>query len=144
MKKFLYILMVALLFLTACSKEETEGEITYVALEAYEEKLSSNDKFIIVIGNKDCGACKSYKPVLQEINKNKDLEIFYVQIDDSKWSSEDKTELMDITQEKLGVGITGTPTSFIVENGSLEEVAVGYLEYGEILDILVEHELVER
>lgn len=143
MKKFIYILLISMLFLTACSSKDTEGEITFLNLTEYEEKLSSNDKYLVVVGNKDCSACQQYKPILQEINKNKGLEIFYIQIDDSKWTDEERKKLLEVTQDKLGVDIAGTPTSFIVENGSLKEVKVGYKEYGEILDALVEHELVE-
>lgn len=144
MKKFLYILMIALLFLTGCSsKEAKEGNVTYISLDEYVEKIQTDDKFVVVIGNVECSACVRFKPILEEINKNKGTEIFYVQIDNSKWTKEQKEELVTKTQELLNVEIQGTPTSLIIDNKEAKTVAVGYQEYSDFLEVLEDYGIVE-
>lgn len=145
MKKILLVMMVGLVFLSGCTKKEPfePGKITYLSLEEYEEKIKTDDKFMVVIGNVDCSACKEFKSVLEELNANHSLEVFYVQIDNSKWSDEDKDKLKELTNETYGFVVNATPTLFIVDQKEIKESKVGYLEYGKLLDMLKDNSLIE-
>lgn len=145
MKKILVVLFVGLLFLSGCSKkEESVGKLSFITLTEYKTKLESKDDYVVVIGNVDCSACQQFKPVLEEINKNKNSEIFYVQIDNSKWSANEKSELLTVTKDAFGFDVAGTPTTFIVKNGELEETVVGYKDYSVMIDLLVDNGIIAQ
>lgn len=141
MKKIFVVLFVGLLFLSGCTKK---NEITFLTLDEYVEKIETDEKFMVVIGNIDCSACQMYKPVLEEISKNKGLEIFYVQVDNSKWSTKDQSRLLEATKEAFSFDVTGTPTTLLVDNKELFKAVVGYKEYSEILSELEDFGLVSK
>lgn len=143
MKKFLVIMFVGFMFLTGCSKNE-ESNITFITLEEYEAKIQTDDKFMVVIGNKECTACQSFKPKLEEVIKNKDVEIFYIQVDNSVWTKTEQTKLVELTKDHLGYELSVTPTSFLVENKELKLVFTGDQNYSYVVEKLEDFGLVAQ
>ena len=139
MKKFIYILMVMGLLLTGCSSKK---EINYIKLDEYVEKINNDSDYVVVVGRIDCGACVAYKPILEEAVSSKNLALDYVEINDS-WSDEDRTRLLEETQNAFDFNLTGTPTTLIVKDNKLVEKVSGYLEYKNMIEILKEHDVVE-
>lgn len=145
MKKLLVVLFAGLLFLSGCSKKDDKvGELSFINLTEYKTKLESDDDYVVVIGKVDCSACQQFKPVLEEVNKNKGAEIFYVQIDNAKWSANEKSELLSVTKDAFGFDVAGTPTTFIVEKGELKETVVGYKDYSVMIDLLVDNGIIAQ
>ncbi len=140
MKKFIYILLIMLLFLSGCSSDK--DPINYISLDEYVEKINSDDDFVLVVGRIDCSACIAFKPILQETATSKDLKIDYVQIDET-WTDEDRATLLEETQKTYDFNLTGTPTTLIVKDGKLVDKITGQIEYRDLIHVLKEHNIVE-
>ena len=75
MKKVL-ICALSLLLLVGCGKKEYT-ELSYIDLE---NKLNNKDSFVLLIGSDTCSACASYEKTMQEVMKDTNVEIFYVNL----------------------------------------------------------------
>ena len=108
MKKLKFIFIVALVLLvTGCSN----SNITKVSYKKYEKLIEDKETFILEVTQKDCSACKSFKPKLEEVLKEYDLKAKEISID-------------DLTEEEIETfGISGTPTVIFYIDGEEETTA---------------------
>ncbi len=106
MKKILLgiILVGTILLNTGC----TVG-YEVVDYSAIEEKLNNKETFVLVIGSNTCSGCAEYKPDMDEVGKNNDVKILYI----------DQNEISDSDLTKLSSKfvITATPTTIFIEDG---------------------------
>ena len=111
MKKIKYlVLFIAIMSITlmGCSKKGYI-EITYNELQT---KIQNKETFVLFIGRETCTACSIYKEILNErANEHKGINIYYIDLDHF---TEEEANKIDTTYD-----YSGTPTSFIIENGNL-------------------------
>ena len=108
MKKILVLFLLMFIF-TGCSKT-TYDEISYDELN---EMLKNKDDFILFIGSSTCSACASYEITLNDIIKEYNVDVKYIDL--SKLSNNEQSEL---TSE---FPITGTPTTIFITDGDEED-----------------------
>lgn len=102
-----FLLVIGILFLTGCSKNYIK-EIDY---NQYKELISSNKTFILEVMRDDCINCKNFKPKLNEVAKEYNIEIMSISTD-------------NLSDEELDVfGVSGTPTVIFYKNGKEETTA---------------------
>lgn len=92
--------------------------IKEISIKEYQEKLNNNEKMIVLIASKYCGSCSSFEPVF-----NKSLSLVKLKaykIDVATLTTEEKNLFNSL------FNITGTPTTFIIENGSQKASIIGY------------------
>lgn len=113
MKKILKLLLLSIMMLTlftGCgSKEE---HITEISLNEFEEKMANKETFAMYIGNENCTHCLSYRPILESVLDEYNIDIYH--LDNSKLSNEEYSEF------KSYIYISGTPTVVFIENGEEE------------------------
>ena len=103
----IFLLVIGILFLTGCSKNYIK-EIDY---NQYKELISSNKTFILEVMRDDCINCKNFKPKLNEVAKEYNIEIMSISTD-------------NLSDEELDVfGVSGTPTVIFYKNGKEETTA---------------------
>ena len=100
MKKIL-ILITIMFMLTGCGKT-TYDEVSYSDLN---NMIDNKEDFILFIGSSTCSACTAYKVTLNDIIKEYNVDVKYIDL--SKLSKEEQSEL---TSE---FPISGTPTTVI-------------------------------
>lgn len=109
MKKIL--LVITLLFcvvgLTGCNKYKTYTELSFDELQ---NKIDNKDSFVLVIGSNTCSACAMYKKTMEEVIKDKQVEIFY--LDNDKLTVDESSKIYS------KYIITGTPTTIFIKEGS--------------------------
>lgn len=77
-KRFLFVIMIALLFaLTGCGKETTYHEVSYDDLN---KMIENKESFVLVIGSETCSACESYKPTMEKIISTYNIRVNYINI----------------------------------------------------------------
>lgn len=134
--KRIFILMIVLLFvLMGCSSND--GSINYVDVNQLNEKIENEDDFVLILGLDTCSACIAYKPTLEEVVNNKDFDLYYLQIKDS-WSDSAKQEVIAYFMNELDYTIMGTPSTFFIKDGEIEDDIMGDVPYLEILGLLQE------
>ena len=80
---------------------------------------NSKERTVIYYASATCGWCSLQTPILETIASDYDMDYFYV--DNSKLAKKQREEIAD----KLGIS-TSTPTTVIVENGKVIDVANGF------------------
>lgn len=95
------------LFVTGCgNKIKTYEEINY---SEYTSKIEAKEDFILYIGSVDCSHCLNFKPTLEKIIKEYQLDVKYIDI--SKLTEKEYAVLKNKTK------LHGTPTVVFIENG---------------------------
>lgn len=112
MKKILLtiILFISACTLSGCGSLTTYDEISYTELKSMLEKKQD---LILFIGSESCSACTSFKPTVNKVVKEYQIDIKYLDI--SKLSDKDSSEL----QAKFP--FSGTPTTIFITNGKEEK-----------------------
>lgn len=143
MKKIIGLLLIALLVISGCS---STNSINYLKTTQVMEKMDNKEDFVLIVGSSTCGACIAYKPILEEVVKNKEATIYYVQYDtegikaDNSVDEEGRANINKLFDEYFEGKITGTPTTAHVVDGKIASYETGMLSYVQLIDWLVSHD----
>ena len=102
--------------ITIQTKNDNPDEINTITYEDYKRIKDNNDTAIIVVVQDGCHWCELFEDVVKKINENYITPVYYYKLDDN-------------------IGVVGTPTTIIINNG-VEERVSGYKEYNSMKDIL--------
>lgn len=117
-------------------KYTTYTEISYTELK---EKMVAKDTFVLVVGAAHCSACKEYKMTMEEIIQDKQIEIFYIDMDNL-------TEEEDAKLYSEFV-VTSTPTTIFFKEGEQTSTyfrIIGAADYNKIEKSLMKHGFLEE
>lgn len=119
--KYLCIICMILLLSGCRSKITTYEQIDY---NTYTEKKSQKEDYILYLGSSSCSHCQNFKPVLESIIEEYQLQIFYVDI--STLTEKEYAVLKNDTK------LQGTPTVVFVEEGVVKTSPkiIGEVDYG--------------
>lgn len=127
MKKLgiIFLTIFIALGISGCQKYTTYTEVDY---SQFKDKLEAKDTFVLVIGSATCSACKNYKITMDKVIKDKQVEIFYIDL--NKLSEEDYANMYSqfVT--------TTTPTTIFFKEGEQEPVInriVGSADYDTVV-----------
>lgn len=99
-----------IIFLTGCgNKITTYHEIDY---SEYTNLIDSKEDFILYIGSSNCSHCLNFKPTLEKIIEEYQLDVKYIDV--STLSDKEYAVLQNKTKLK------GTPTIVFVEDGVVQ------------------------
>lgn len=119
------IVAIVLVGLLVVGKLKENGTITSSESEKimskFNEYYNSKEKKVIYYASTTCAWCKLQTPILETIAEDYDMDYLYV--DTSKLSDNQRNEVA----KKLGIEVS-TPTTVIVENKKVIDVAVGYTD----------------
>lgn len=134
MKKLLFLMALLVIVVAGCAPSK---DIKMIKASEAVKRLDAAESMVLVIGVSTCSACKEYKPIIREIVKNYDVEIFYVELDSD--SNADVKALVD----KYLVEARWTPTTYIFDKGVLVESKTGAIRYTALKDWLQSNEIIE-
>lgn len=105
MKKLkICLLLVSIFLLTGCSN----GFVKEISYDEYKDLINSKETFILEVMREDCSACVSFKPKLESVANEYEIEVKVLNTD-------------TLSDEELdSFGISGTPTVIFYIDG--EEV----------------------
>lgn len=107
--KYIKILFVAiaLMFATGCgNKVTTYKQIDY---NTYTSLKNAKESYILYLGSSSCSHCQNFKPVLESIIKDYQLDISYIDI--STLTEKEYAVVQNDTK------LQGTPTIVFIEDG---------------------------
>ena len=141
MKKILLIF--SILLLVACS-----GQNQYKVVKSSDimTKIDNKESFILLVASDSCAACKAFTPTVEEVIKNKKIEVLAVKLDREKVKSDGKTEdpegvknVTKLLEQYLSNRVTGTPTMLLIKDGAILDIKVGIQTYTQLLAWLQGH-----
>lgn len=103
-------------------------------MEDFNEDFNSKERNIIFYASSECGYCELQKPILETIEDDYDID--YLEIDAASLGVKQRNEII----EKLGIE-GKTPTTVIVQNGEVIDIAQGYTEGRYLVEFFVDNEL---
>lgn len=107
-----------------------ERYLTFINYDEYNKLLLDSEKNIVTIGQTGCSHCTATKPVLNQIAKEYNIEINYLNITDmsQKEVNSFTNSLKEIgydDKDFLEKGSFGTPLTLIIENGKVISYVIG-------------------
>lgn len=126
MKKIIILSLMCIFLLTGCGKLKTYQEISF---NEYNKMIEEKQSFILFIGSETCSACAVYKEYLNEVIKDYQVEVKYIDLD--------KVTEDEYNKMKARHFFTGTPTTIFITDG--EEKSIynridGSKEYSKIVE----------
>ena len=111
-----------------------EAGLYQLTYNEYEEKVSSGEPFIVVIERDGCSYCTMYMPVLEEVAKDKQLPLYYIDIADLTSVELGKLETTNKYLKKNSNW--GTPTTIFMLGDRILDVISGYTDENGVLSFL--------
>ncbi len=134
MKKII-ILLLPFLFLCGCGNK-TYKEIT---IETLTKKVEKKETFILMIGAESCTHCAGYKTTINEVIKDYNVTIYYIDVD--KLSDKENSKLKKIASYK------GTPTTVFIKKGEEESTymrIIGERDYDYVVNKLYKNGFIKK
>lgn len=147
MKKIISLFL-CILLISGCSKASTKhitkdssfASINDITYEQLQDKLDSNDLFVLYVGRSDCRDCREFEPILESyLNENKGVYLYYLDIKEIR----DASKKEDASQEEIDaydklvkdLEIEWVPSLKLVNKGEIiDEYTYLSEEYYEIKD----------
>ena len=108
-------------------------------MDIFNEKMSANEKSLILLARPTCSYCELAEPILQRIIKKYNVEILY--LDTDKLSDE---EFSSILSSSEAFSDFGTPFLFLVENGEIIDVVDGVMDTAHYVDFMQRYGLIQE
>lgn len=105
MKKII-LLILCIFTLCACSYK---NYIINTSLDEVKTMINEKKTFVLYIGSSDCSHCKQFRPKLEDVTSEYEIEVYY--IDTSKLDDNEYDALKEI------VSFSGTPTTAFIYDG---------------------------
>jgi len=112
----------------------TNKEINETMRE-FNKDFTSEERKVIFFASRECGYCTLQKPILETIAEDYDME--YLEIDAATLGLKQRQEII----EKLEIE-GATPTTVIVQNGKVIDVAEGYTEGNAYVEFFASNEII--
>lgn len=148
MKKIVGLFIVLAVFLTACGETAKIKEVKSTDIM---QKMDNKESFVLEIASDSCSACIAFKPTLEEMIKNKKVEVFKVTLDRENVQADGKTANPDghanvakLLEQYLEGQVSSTPTMVIVKDGKVSSVLVGAVQYTALVKWLVDNEIIKN
>ena len=135
MKKVIVIALALIsIILTGCNNSKDLIEISYNELAS---KIENKDSFVLYVGSSECSHCAEFKPTLEKIIYEYDLDVYYINM----------ANLSDARRNAILEKIDGegTPTTVYIEKGDTKANprVEGAMNYDTTLEFFKELKLVE-
>lgn len=122
--------------------EDTYSYLTEIEYDYAMELYNKDSKSIIVLVQTYCGYCNMYKPIINEIARENNIDIYLLDVykmDDTVYNK--LLNSIDYFKENDN---WGTPTTLIVGNGSTIDYLEGYTDYQTTIDFYKKNSLLNK
>ena len=99
----------------------------------YEEKVESGDPFVVIIERAGCSYCVQYMPIVEEVAKEYNIPIYYI---DTDTLTEAEMELLENNNTYLKRNQWGTPTTLFMLGERVLDSISGYVEKSSVVNFL--------
>ena len=102
---------------TLTTSPETTGYLTEINLSTLKKLFETSNKSLLILVKDDCEYCKDFEPKYLEALKENSAYSYKINV--SKLSGKDMSELYKY------IDFTGTPTTYVIENGKATHTYTG-------------------
>lgn len=142
---FSLLLVFTIAFMISKNKEALSyNHIKEISYSDYLEKIKDDNYTIILLATPECQYCIKYKPFMNQVAVDYDLEINYLDLSSNDLKEEEYIALHDeysVLKDRYDedIPIIPTPTTIIVKNGKEVASKSGNIGYDGFLKLLKEN-----
>lgn len=127
---------------TTTKDDSAYVNINFIDYNGFQTLYGGSDRTILVLGQTGCSHCDEYKPTLNEIAKEENIKINYLDI--RELSQEEYANLTNKLNDYFKDHEKwGTPLTIILENKTIIDSHEGYAEKNETLEFYKENKIVK-
>ncbi len=112
--------------------DEDKKDFENIDIDKYLEFYDGSEEKLVFIGRPTCSYCQIAEPIVKKINKDYNLNIYYLNTDD--FVDDDEAKFIN-SDEFLKNGY-GTPMLFVVSNGKIVDKVDGLTDTNHYLEFL--------
>ncbi len=120
--------------------DEDRKELEDINIDTYLEFYNGTEKKLVFIGRPTCGYCQIAHPIVEKINKDYDLNIYYLNTDDFV----EDDEVTFVNSDEFLNGGYGTPMLFIVSDGKIVDKVDGLSDTSGYIEFLKTNGFIEE
>ena len=80
----IFILIVGFLLINNIINSSKTGELLKISYSEIKTKIKNKEDIILIVSRTSCSHCMSYKPKMEQIAKDYNLKIYYIDYDEEK------------------------------------------------------------
>ena len=119
------------------NSNQVSSEESNEIIDNFYKYFNSKKEKIIYYASSQCGYCELETPIMEQIEKDYDIDYLY--IDSTKLTKSDKEKIL----KELDIE-HATPTTVVVKNGDILGTQVGYVDGGEMVEFLKENKILDK
>ena len=140
------IVFIGALILMFVKSDKTENYIKAISYSEYSDIIKKDEYSIILLTNPDCSHCISYKPFVNYLAKEHNLNVYNIDLTSITYEEyillHDKYNAIK-DQYRDGVAVIPTPATLIVKNGVEITSVLGDIGYNGLERLLKNNNVIE-
>ena len=113
------------------NKEAAKTKFHEITIDKLNQKLNSDERFVLLLGRPDCSHCVAFKPVITKVANEKSIDVYYLNVDTIE-TLEDWESIWDLVEQE------GTPTVAVIEKQQLISSNAGEMTEEQLIEFLEE------
>ena len=127
------ILVFAFVFIVSIKQEEkinreaAKVKLHEITIDKLNQKLNSDERFVLLLGRPDCSHCVAFKPIITKVANDKNIDVYYLNVDTIE-TLEDWESIWGLVEQE------GTPTVAVIEKQKLVLSSAGELTEDQLIE----------
>ena len=127
------ILVFAFVFIVSIKQEEkinreaAKVKLHEITIDKLNQKLNSDERFVLLLGRPDCSHCVAFKPIITKVANDKNIDVYYLNVDTIE-TLEDWESIWGLVEQE------GTPTVAVIEKQQLVLSSAGELTEDQLIE----------
>lgn len=113
------------------NKEAAKTKFHEITVDKLNQKLNSDENFVLLLGRPDCSHCVAFKPVITKVANEKSIDVYYLNVDNIE-TLEDWESIWNLVEQE------GTPTVAVIEKQQLISSNAGEMTEEQLIKFLEE------
>ena len=134
-RKLTFVVVILMLLLTGCQSGRMARKDPQKIMKLFDQKQA----FVLLIKRDDCETCAALSEVMEQLTKEKPIDINYITVTDEMVDNDDMNALINNYLYYLEV----TPTTYLVNNGRVIDMKEGFIAYDEMVNWLAGYGYIE-
>ncbi len=134
-RKLTFVIAILMLLLTGCQSGRMARKDPQKIMKLFDQKQA----FVLLIKRDDCETCAALSEVMEQLTKEKPIDINYITVTDEMVDNDDMNALINNYLYYLEV----TPTTYLVNNGRVIDMKEGFIAYDEMVNWLAGYGYIE-
>lgn len=109
-------------------------ELTEITYNEFSTQSAGSEKEVVMVGRPTCSWCMQFKPILEEVQTEYNIDIYYLNTDEM--SSDEVTQYLTFDETSGQAGGIATPILLVTQNGAIVNRIDGYVDKASVVEFL--------